>query len=115
MMGGYFCCIVVEDMGGWWYEEEDDSDWRWLRRWHWRQFFLGAAFYSPREATLALSDREFLATVGGVAVPFLLSGSFAVAVAVANDAAVVFCYCCCVVISSFVAVVVGRRCVALCH
>jgi len=36
--------------------------------------------YSPQEATLALSDRGLMATVGGVVVPSFLSDSFDVAV-----------------------------------
>jgi len=62
--------------------------------------FWGAALYSPREAHLVLSDCGLIETAGGGAVLFLLSGRFAV------DVAVVFCCCCCVVVSCFVAVVV---------
>jgi len=43
------------------------------------EFIFGeAALYSPQEATLALSNRGLMATVGGGAVPFLLSSGFAV-------------------------------------
>ena len=45
-------------------------------------FFWGAALYSPREATLALSDRGLMTTVGGGAVPFFFFDGFVVAAAV---------------------------------
>ena len=90
----------------------EDDNWldQWSRRWRWRKIcFWGAALYSLQETALVLSDRGLLVTVGGGAATFFLSGSFSVTVAV------LFCCCCCVVVSSFTAVVVGQRCVALCH
>jgi len=42
--------------------------------------FFRAALYSPRKATLVLSDRGL--TLGGGAVPFLFSDGFAVALVI---------------------------------